>query len=273
MIHPDRDNGEVVAAVEPSKPGKRILDFSDYSEEIIAQVRLPDDAISKEESIELLSRLHREMEAVDDYILRLRWCMGLILAHTHRPYGLGGQIIESIITSLWNDHQIRASRTLMYECERLYRVFGGRFSDFMRWVAEQKVLLGRPVYWSDIRRLCLGGRNNPDVIGRDAADQQDYRDAERGIEAIERIMARAREGVEEAQGVVEGIRQSIAGLLITSSGAARTPRSEKYVAFVRSYPCIVCARPAESHHAFGRRGVSIKPSDFACVPLCHVHHM
>ena len=51
-----------------------------------------------------------------------------------------------------------------------------------------------------------------------------------------------------------------------------TPRSREYLAFVRSKGCAVCGRPSDAHHAIGRRGVGIKPSDFGTVPLCRVHH-
>lgn len=251
---------------------KASLDFSDYSSESIAAVRLPDEPLSAREAVELLSRIHREMAAVQDYMLRLRWCMGIVVHHTDRPRGTAKAVIRSIIDSLWQEYGIRANRSLLYECEKLYVVFSGRFDAFTVWVDQQKIRLGRPLTWGDLQELCLGGRNNPDVIGRDDADQRDYRDAEKGIEAIERILLRAREGEEEAIGVIEGIRQSIAGMLILASAMPGTPRCEEYVEFVRSHPCIVCARPSESHHAFGRRGVSVKPSDFTCVPLCHAHH-
>lgn len=175
---------------------------------------------------------------------------------------------------LWECHQIRASRSILYECEKLNVVFGGDFSAFEDWIAETKAFKKRPVYWSDVREYCLGGRSNPDVIGREEADQRDYREAERGIDAIERILHRARQGEEEAQGVLEGIRQSIAGFLILAdSSATETPRSSEYVSYVRSHPCAICRRPADAHHAFGRRGIGSKASDFTCVPLCPPHHM
>lgn len=220
----------------------------------------------------LIGEIQKEIEALEDYMLRLRWSLGFVIKHTDRPYGTSGKIIEEIIRELWERYQINVSRSLLYECQRLYVAFAGDFSAFLQWIAEQKTLLGRPVYWSDIQRLILGGRNNPDVIGQEEADERDYRDAERGIEAIERIITNALRGNEEAQGVIEGIRQSVAGLLILSSGLPATPRSEEYLAFVRSHPCAVCKKPADSHHAFGRRGIGSKSSDYTCVPLCRGHH-
>jgi hypothetical protein len=50
------------------------------------------------------------------------------------------------------------------------------------------------------------------------------------------------------------------------------PRDPAYLAFVRSKPCIVCMGPAEAHHALGRRGTGVKPSDFGCIPVCRKHH-
>ena len=56
----------------------------------------------------------------------------------------------------------------------------------------------------------------------------------------------------------------------------KTPRSSRYLAWLRTLPCAWCGRgpPSDaSHH--GRRGVGIKASDLLAVPLCracHRHH-
>ena len=52
-------------------------------------------------------------------------------------------------------------------------------------------------------------------------------------------------------------------------------RSEKYLKFVRSHPCLICRKKAEAHHV--RRlcwgaGTSIKPHDFVTIPLCRECH-
>ena len=51
-------------------------------------------------------------------------------------------------------------------------------------------------------------------------------------------------------------------------------RSEKYLEFIRSKPCLICGRPAEPHHE--RRhsdgGMGLTPSDIYAVPLCREHH-
>jgi hypothetical protein len=56
-----------------------------------------------------------------------------------------------------------------------------------------------------------------------------------------------------------------------------TYRSERYLGYVRSQPCLVhgCKIEAEAHHAGGivsGRGVGSKGSDYRAVPLCRVHH-
>lgn len=249
-----------------------LFDFSDFSDEGLSSITLS-NPLTRNEAVKLLGEIHQALEAVEDRLLRLRWCLGFVLVHTERPRGSGREIIELLVQDLWDQFQIRTSRTLLYECAKLYKVFAGDFRAYIGWIDEQKKLRHRPVRWSDVQRLCLGGRNNPDVIGREAADEGDYRDAERGIEAIERILLRAQEGNDEAQGVIEGIRQSVAGLLLLSNGTPETPRSEEYLAFVRRHPCLVCKRPADSHHAFGRKGAGMKSSDYTTVPLCRVHHI
>lgn len=54
-------------------------------------------------------------------------------------------------------------------------------------------------------------------------------------------------------------------------GPARDP---KYLAWVRTLPCLVsdCRRgPIEVNH-IGRRGMSQRSSDYETVPLCRFHH-
>ena len=51
--------------------------------------------------------------------------------------------------------------------------------------------------------------------------------------------------------------------------------SPKYLAHIRTLPCLVCQQPAEAHHLMiiGRRGMGMKTEDKYAVPLCHPHHM
>jgi len=50
-------------------------------------------------------------------------------------------------------------------------------------------------------------------------------------------------------------------------------RSPKYLAWIRSFRCVVCDAPAPSHaHHYGRGreagGMGLKPDDYRTVPLC-----
>ena len=52
-------------------------------------------------------------------------------------------------------------------------------------------------------------------------------------------------------------------------------RNARYKSYIRKHGCVFCGGTAEAHHV--RRlewgaGVGIKPHDYACIPLCHVHH-
>lgn len=53
-------------------------------------------------------------------------------------------------------------------------------------------------------------------------------------------------------------------------------RDKKYLAFIRSLPCLVCQRPGPSdpHHEQekGHGTMAGKCSDYRTVPLCHTHH-
>ena len=54
-------------------------------------------------------------------------------------------------------------------------------------------------------------------------------------------------------------------------------RSEDYLEFVRSHPCIapMCtAERSEAHHWHeSEKGIGRKPADCFTVPLCHEHHI
>lgn len=235
---------------------------------------MPQEArYSVDDAVRAIGEIHRQLEAIEDYRLKLKWWMGHVLKHTSFPKGKRTAMVDHIALRLDQDFSIRAKKSVLYEAARVYEMFSGDYLRFVRWIEEQKRLLGRPVYWYDVVRLVLGGHNNPDVVGRELADELDYREAERAIEAIERIVMRASGGNEEARGVLEAVQQNITGLLILHNHEPRTPRSPDYRRFVASYPCIVCDRSADAHHALGRSGAGLKASDFGCVPLCRVHHV
>ena len=49
----------------------------------------------------------------------------------------------------------------------------------------------------------------------------------------------------------------------------QTPRDPKYLAWIRTLPCLFCGKPgpSQAHHT-ATGGMSLKGSDFSCVPLC-----
>ncbi len=51
----------------------------------------------------------------------------------------------------------------------------------------------------------------------------------------------------------------------------RNPIDPKYLAWVRTLPCVVCGKRAEAHHA-GDHGMGQKPPDRTAIPLCRFHH-
>lgn len=58
-------------------------------------------------------------------------------------------------------------------------------------------------------------------------------------------------------------------------------KNPKYLTFIRQLPCFICNNPQSSPHHVRNRfmvpeklrgGVSLKPYDETCVPLCREHH-
>jgi hypothetical protein len=55
----------------------------------------------------------------------------------------------------------------------------------------------------------------------------------------------------------------------------KTFRSEKYKAFIRKQPCLICEYPVSEHHheaLNGKKGVALKCPDNEALPLCARHH-
>ena len=57
---------------------------------------------------------------------------------------------------------------------------------------------------------------------------------------------------------------------------SKTPRSPRYLNWIRSHNCVVTQTQTDiqAHHVrlFGDGGVGLKPSDFRTVPLCAAQH-
>lgn len=52
-----------------------------------------------------------------------------------------------------------------------------------------------------------------------------------------------------------------------------TPEDPKYCAFIRTKPCVVCARQSICHHEpLAGRGIALKGSDYETLPLCEKCH-
>lgn len=56
-----------------------------------------------------------------------------------------------------------------------------------------------------------------------------------------------------------------------------TPRDPKYLAYIRTQPCVICGSTdterIHAHHTSGAgRGTGIKSADYFAVPLCYLHH-
>jgi hypothetical protein len=55
------------------------------------------------------------------------------------------------------------------------------------------------------------------------------------------------------------------------ASASRTVKDAKYLAWIKTLPCLVCRRKSEAAHT-GSRGLSQKSSDRKAVPFCCLHH-
>jgi hypothetical protein len=55
-------------------------------------------------------------------------------------------------------------------------------------------------------------------------------------------------------------------------GTKKTPRSWRYLAWIRTLPCAVCGAHAEAAHTGSDGGAKLKASDYSAIPLCSDHH-
>ncbi len=236
----------------------------------------PEDRYTIDEAVELIGRVLLTLESVEDFRLKLKWCLGHLVYYTEYRPRRRRQTLEILSKRLHEVRQIPACITVLYECLNLFTYFDGRLYAYEVWIADRKKLYDRQVYWSDIKREIFGGGSNPRIIGREEADLRDMRAVEHGIEALDRLVSRAHADTveldDERRGVIAGLRQSMEALALLPHSATETIRSDEYLAYVRKHGCIVCSKQADAHHAFGPHGLQQKASDFTCVPLCRVHH-
>lgn len=53
-------------------------------------------------------------------------------------------------------------------------------------------------------------------------------------------------------------------------------KSQKYIDYVKTLPCVICGKDSEPHHIKGignMSGGSLKAPDWTCQPMCHIHHI
>lgn|ERR1041385_1094911 len=78
--------------------------------------------------------------------------------------------------------------------------------------------------------------------------------------------------------LIRYLRFAVLGLTIhprrpRRKSSGRGPaRSWRYLAWVRSLPCLICGGKAEAAHTGSDGGMRLKASDYSCVPLCHGCH-
>ena len=63
--------------------------------------------------------------------------------------------------------------------------------------------------------------------------------------------------------------------MVETFSKEKTYRSEKYKAFIRKQPCLICEYPVSEHHhetLNGKKGVAIKGPDNEALPLCYRCH-
>ena len=249
------------------------FDAGDF-EKLELMLAKPRVRFSVDDAMDLIARIYAHIESVEDFRLKLKWCLGQVTVHLDCPPRRRQQTIAKLSDRLWEERGIKASVSTLYESAAVVRSFDGQLMKFEAWIGDTKEIFKRPIFWSDIQRLILGGRNNARIIGQEAADQRDIRAIEEGTAAIDSLMMRDGnwDRAEAVHGTLEAFRQSVEAMAHSKDRKNQAPRSDRYRAFVGKHGCVVCERAADAHHAFGRRGTSSKSSDFTCVPLCREHH-
>ena len=119
---------------------------------------------SVEEAAEIISRVHRYLNNMEDAHLKRKWYIGHILMHTDHTRGLRVRTVTAISSLLRGRYHIRAGRTTLLECEKLNVVFESDFARFERWLQDRRSITNRPVYWKDVQRVCLRGPSIPGVV-------------------------------------------------------------------------------------------------------------
>lgn len=60
----------------------------------------PASFYSLDEAVSFIGQVHRQLEAIEDYRLKLKWWMGHVLKHTAFPYGERSRMVNHIADRL-----------------------------------------------------------------------------------------------------------------------------------------------------------------------------
>lgn len=207
-----------------------------------------------------------------------KFCLGVItyLANpdwrTDRNYG------ASVITSIAEERGIHENT--LREARRVAEFFGLDLVLYYDWVTEGE----EPKHWGKAQKI-IRAHDDPDVHGPEKLANIIAGKIERAGENLSRLREMAYKGEMDPE-VVEGIEQSFLDDLRafeeerdrifeppTEDKKRRTPRSEKYLDFVRRQKCAATGEdpPNEPHHV-EQLGTGTKGSDFTAIPLCYKVH-
>ena len=56
----------------------------------------PERSFSLSEAVELIHKIQLALESIEDYRLKLKWCIGFVLVHMDRPHGAASRAFEEI---------------------------------------------------------------------------------------------------------------------------------------------------------------------------------
>ncbi len=132
----------------------------------------PQTAYSVEEATEVISRIHRYLESLEDTRLKLKWYIGYVLVHADSSQTSRKSLVPAVSKLLWERHRIHTDQSMLYECERLHVVFEGSYRRFERWIDEREAILNRPIYWKDVQMVCLRGTSTPSILSLLAQDTE-----------------------------------------------------------------------------------------------------
>lgn len=209
-------------------------------------------------------------------LIRVRFRQGQIVSIALRNGTWGDRVVPKLAQSTG------INETTLFECRRFFELpeFHESPQVLEKWIEDTEERKGT-VNWTYCRNLVHKALSEHQPEEAAAKLEKQKQELERKAQKLEQdaedLQQRAanmpvsEDSQDEALGVAmkaQEVAGDVRSLPFEKPVRVENPR---YLAFVRSHPCLICSGHADPHHIIPG-GMGTKAPDYHTVPLCRTHH-